>query len=171
MAEQGRDFNALKYFMASIRHSRARFSHASRHTTLHPELSLIDNLLMAMEETDFQGSNSVKEAYISQRLERENLRSLASWFQNPRRPVNELTEQERLVAAICHALLRPAQMTLIEITMGSMDPLCFMQIQRTLIEKSAQRHITVHLAAELSWSAAYDDSWDLTLAGPIPRAA
>ena len=171
IAQPGERGNALRHFVARLRGYRARFSHASPDTTLHPELSLLDNMLMALEECAFEGPESAKEALLSERLEAQNLRALASWFQNPRRKVHELTAQERLVASVCHALLRRADASLIELTLQGLDPLCLQQLQKTLFLKSHQRHITVHLAHGEQWPFEHDGMWDLTSQGLIPRAA
>ena len=164
--------NALRHFMARLPTPRTRFSHASPDTTLHPELTLLDNMLMALEETYFEGSDDAKEAFLCQRLADLNLRSLASWFQNPRRKMSELTPQERLVAAVCHALLKPVERSLIELTLPQLDPLCWDQLQQTINEKASMRHITVQLTPERQWlSGPVAEVRELGPQGPLPRAA
>lgn len=153
-ANQG---NALKHFMGhlKLRSPRARFSHADLHTTLHREMSLVENLLMAAEETMGDESYDVKLEFLNARLESENLRVLASWFKNPGRKTDELSQQEKFMAAVCYALLRPAEVTFIDMSAVQLDPLCVAHLQKIVQEKSNSRHITLRLAEKTSWEVGH----------------
>ncbi len=160
-ASQG---NALKHFMGhlKLKSPRARFSHADVHTTLHRELSIVENLLMAAEESLTDETYDVKEAILNSRLESENLRVLASWFKNPRRKTDELSAQEKFMAAVCFALLRPADETFIDMGQVSLDRLCVAHLQKLVQEKSHGRHITVRLGDKSSWEVGFDQELIMT---------
>jgi len=163
-ANQG---NALKHFMGhlKLKSPRARFSHADVHTTLHREMSVVENLLMAAEETMGDESYDVKVAFLNARLESENLRVLASWFKNPSRKMDELSQQERFMAAVCYALLRPAEVTFIDMSSVQLDPLCVAHLQKLVQEKSSSRHITILLADKASWVVGFDQELAMTQDG------
>lgn len=160
-ANQG---NALKHFMGhlKLKSPRVRFSHADIHTTLHREMSLVENLLMAAEETMGDENYDVKVAFLNARLESENLRVLASWFKNPRRKTDELSQQEKFMAAVCYALLRPAEETFIDMSNVQLDPLCVAHLQKLVQDKSAGRHITVRLADKATWEVGFDQELIMT---------
>lgn len=145
--------NVLKHFMGWIKTQapRSRFSYAHQGTTLLRNLSLLDNLLMAFEEGELSGTYHERERTLALKLEAQNLKGLASWFQNPRRSYAELTPQERFVASVCHALLRPAERTLIDFEGVTLDPLCLRQLQQVLREKASERLIVVHAHAPEDW--------------------
>lgn len=147
--------NVLKQFLAwlKLQAPRARFSYAHQGTTLLRNLSLLDNLLMAFEEGELPGTYLEREQFLAQKLEASHLKALASWFQNPRRYYSELTTQERFVASVCHALLRPAEKTLIDMDGVELEPLCLKQLQLVLQEKAAERLIVVYGSDEAHWSA------------------
>ncbi len=160
-ADQG---NALKHFMGHMRLQgpRLRFSHADVHTTLHRDMSLVENLLMAAEETMTTESYDTKESFLNARLESENLRVLASWFKNPRRKTEELSLQERFMASVCYAFLRPADVTFIDMGNVQLDPLCVGHLQKLVKEKSLTRLITVRLADKALWEVGCDQELIMT---------
>ncbi len=164
--------NALKHLMGhlKLKNPRGRFSHADINTTLHRELSLVENFLLAAEETMHDETYDAKEAYLNARLEKENLRVLASWFKNPRRKASELTEQERFMASVCYALLRPAEETFIDMGQIVIDPLCLSHLQQLIQVKAAGRHITVRLQSKHSWEVGFDQELVMTAHG-LSRAA
>jgi ABC-type branched-subunit amino acid transport system ATPase component len=135
---------------------RARFSYADVDTTLHRELPLIDNLLMAAGESMALESYETKLEFLNARLEAENLRSLASWFKDPSRKAQELSVQERVMAAVCHALLMRAEDSFINLASTQLDPMCLMHLQKIIKEKSLERHITVGLADKSQWKDGFD---------------
>ena len=141
---------------------RMRFSHADFQTTLHRDMSLVENLLMAAEETMTSESYESKENFLNARLESENLRVLASWFKNPRRKIEELSIQERFMASVCYAFLRPGDVTFIDMGNVQLDPLCTAHLQKLVKEKSLTRHITVRLADKTAWEVGSDQELILT---------
>lgn len=145
--------NALKHFMSWLKSyaPRTRFSHADDGTTLLRQMSLLDNLLMALEEGVIEGTYREKEILLAERLEAQGLKGLASWFQNPRRLYQDLSSQERFVASVCHALLRPAERTFIDMEKVALDPLCLKQLQQVLLSKARERHIVVRLPEINGW--------------------
>lgn len=145
--------NALKHFMSWLKSyaPRTRFSHADDGTTLLRQMSLLDNLLMALEEGVIEGTYREKETLLAERLEAQGLKGLASWFQNPRRQYEDLSSQERFVASVCHALLRPADRTFIDMEKVELDPLCLKQLQQVLLTKAQDRHIVVRLPESRVW--------------------
>lgn len=145
--------NALKHFMSWLKSyaPRTRFSHADDGTTLLRQMSLLDNLLMALEEGVIEGTYREKEILLAERLETHGLKGLASWFQNPRRLYQDLSSQERFVASVCHALLRPAERTFIDMHKIELDPLCLKQLQQVLLTKAHHRHIVVRLPEKSDW--------------------
>lgn len=165
--------NVLKQFLAwlKLQAPRARFSYAHQGTTLLRNLSLLDNLLMAFEEGDLPGTYLEREQFLAQKLEGQNLKGLASWFQNPRRYYTELTTQERFVASVCHALLRPAEKTLIDMDGVELEPLCLKQLQLVLQEKAAERLIVVYGSAEANWSTGAFEAFSPLAPGPRVRSA
>lgn len=160
-ADQG---NALKHFMGHLRFKgqRRSFSHADIHTTLHRGMSLVENLLMAAEETMLDESYDSKEAFLNARLENENLRVLASWFKNPRRQTEELSTQERFMASVCYAFLRPVDETFIDMSNIKLDPLCVGHLQKLIKEKAHTRHITVRLQDKSVWEIGHDQELIMT---------
>lgn len=146
--------NVLKQFLCwlKLQAPRARFSYAHQGTTLLRNMSLLDNLLMAFEEGELPGTYLEREHFLSQKLEAQNLKGLASWFKNPRRYYEELTPQERFVASVCHALLRPAEKTLIDMDGVELDPLCMKQLQLVLQEKAAERLIIIYASSDAHWT-------------------
>jgi hypothetical protein len=156
--------NPLKVYMAWLKKTgqRSIFSHADYATTLHKELSLVENLILAIGEGSIEGNYFEKETYLNLKLEQEGLKPLASWFKNPRRKASELNPQEAFVASVCHALLRPTEKIFIDMNTVKLDPLCFGQIQKILKEKSLTRHITVRLFDKSSWSAGFDEEFILS---------
>lgn len=160
-ADQG---NALKHFLGHLRLKgpRCRFSHADMNTTLHRDMSLVENLLIAAEETMIDESYEGQEAFLNARLESENLRVLASWFKNPRRKTEELSLQERFMATVCYAFLRPAEETFIDMSTVQLDPLCIAHLQKLIRERSQTRHITVRLSDKSVWEVGHDHELILT---------
>jgi len=165
--------NALKCYLAHLKGKgpRARFSYADADTTLHRDLSLIDNLLMALGEPLNDESYESKLQFLNARLESLNLRSLASWFKDPRRKASELTPQERLVAAVCHALLMNAEDSFINLSGVTIEPMCWLHLQKIIKDKSQDRHITVGLVDKSLWKSAHDYELSLEQGQLISRAA
>jgi hypothetical protein len=147
------DGNPLKHFMSWIKsHApRSRFSNADDKTTLMRHMSLLDNLLMALEEGYIEGTYQDKESLLAERLEAQGLKELSSWFQDPRRHYEALSAQEKFIASVCHALLRPAERTFIDMEKVLLDPLCLKHLQQTLLLKSLERHIVVRLGVLDNW--------------------
>lgn len=153
--------NPLKIYMAWLKKSGGKsfFSHADFQTTLHQELSIMDNLLLAIGDGSIDGSTSEKESHLRWKLESEGLKALASWFKNPNRRARDLDPQEAFVASVCHALLRPVEKVLIDMGQVQLDPLCLMHVQKALKDKSALKHITVRLKDKSIWGEEFDEEF------------
>lgn len=165
--------NVLKQFLAwlKLQAPRARFSYAHQGTTLLRNMSLLDNLLMAFEEGELAGTYLERERLLAQKFEVHNLKGLASWFQNPRRYYAELTPQERFIASVCHALLRPAEKTLIDMEGIELDPLCLKQLQQVLEEKAADRMIIIYGSDSAQWPAETSEEFSPLAVTPSVRSA
>lgn len=153
--------NPLKIYMAWLKKSGGKsfFSHADFQTTLHQELSVLDNLLLAIGDGSIDGTVAEKEAHLRWKLEAEGLKALASWFKNPHRRARDLSAQEAFVASVCHALLRPVEKVLIDMNQVQLDPLCANQIQKILRDKASSKHITVRLNDKTQWSEGFDEEF------------
>jgi hypothetical protein len=154
--------NPLKIYMAWLKKSGGRsfFSHADFQTTLHQELSVLDNLLLAIGDGSIEGNILEKENHLSWKLESEGLKALASWFKNPHRRARDLSEQEAFVASVCHALLRPVEKVLIDMNQVKLDPMCANQLQKILKDKSNVKHITVRVLDKTQWSEGFDEEFN-----------
>ncbi len=153
--------NPLKIYMAWLRKNggKAYFSHADSQTTLHQELSILDNLLLAIGDGSIDGTVGEKENHLRWKLESEGLKALASWFKSPHRKASELSPQEAFVASVCHALLRPVEKVLIDMNQVQLDPICANQLQKILKDKSLVKHITVRLTDKAQWSEGFDEEF------------
>ncbi len=153
--------NPLKIYMAWLKKNggKSYFSHADFQTTLHQELSVLDNLLLAIGDGSIDGTIVEKENHLRWKLESEGLKALASWFKNPHRRARDLSAQEAFVASVCHALLRPVEKVLIDMNQVQLDPLCAVQLQKILKDKSTEKHITVRLIDKGLWSEGFDDEF------------
>ncbi|MBY0515495.1 MAG: hypothetical protein K2P81_01205 [Bacteriovoracaceae bacterium] len=173
VANTPKESNALKDFMCWMRLNapRVRFSHANQHTSLHTDLSITENLLLAAEEMTQYGSYHEKEAHLNERLEAEGLKILASWFKNPRRFTHELSVQEKTMASICFALLRPAEVTLVDLCGIELEPLCVAHLQKILEEKSQTRHITVRVSNSSLWEKFDHDQFENSSKGLKRKSA
>ncbi len=165
--EKDSQTNALKQYLAWLKThgTRTRFSHAHPSTTLHLDLSVLDNLLMAIGEGSFEGSYFEKENFIKSRLDSLELRVLSSWFKDPRRKTQDLSHQERLVASVCYALLRESEAAFIDLTSSVIDPLCQIHLQQVLLKHAETRHVTVLLNEKGQWQEVFQDEFKLTPQG------
>lgn len=121
----------------------------------------MDNLLLAIGDGSIDSPSSEKESHLNWKLESEGLKALAPWFKNPNRRARDLDPQEAFVASVCHALLRPVEKVLIDMGQVQLDPICSIQIQKALKEKSTLKHITVRLKDKSIWSEGFDEEFSL----------
>ncbi|MFN9114606.1 MAG: hypothetical protein ACK5XN_31475 [Bacteroidota bacterium] len=165
--EKDSQANALKQYLAWLKShgARTRFSHAHPMTTLHLDLNVLDNLLMAIGEGSFEGSYFEKENFIKSRLESLELRVLSSWYKDPRRKTQDLSCQEILVASVSCALLIESDAAFIDLTSSEIDPLCQIHLQQVLLKYAQTRHVTVLLNEKGQWQEVFQDELKLTPQG------
>ena len=153
----------LRYFMAWRKRGRATgsFAYAQLDTTLHRDLSTVDNCLLAMNEPPSDAPHFEKEVYVRKAIEREGLNVLLPWFSLGKARAAGLTSQERAVAAICCALLSRSEATLIDLGKLALDELCLVQIKNVL-RTHAQGTIVIATQRPEDWTdltQEYFDPW------------
>lgn len=145
--------NPLRHILAWLKGQglRPRFGHADPRTTLLPQLSLRENLLLALEEGEIAGPDAERDALLRGELERQGLAALMHWVPNWDRRPTELSPLELTIAAICHALLRDTPLTLIELPDVPFETLQLAQLKAALQSKGGERHILLVLGNESGW--------------------
>lgn len=146
------DGNPLRQFIAWRKRWRipGRFAHAHPETTLHRDLSLADNFLLAMGEPPSEVPQAEKAAIVASAIQRHGLTALVRWFGSEQALPSNLSPQQKAVASICCALLNGAEETLIDLSSVKLDELCLNQVRHTL--QACQRTIIVVTRDTAAWS-------------------
>lgn len=144
--------NPLRLFLAWRKQCRKQgsFAHANHDTTLHRDMSLIDNFLLSMGEPPIDMPEHEKESYVRKYLEKKGLLELTRWFKlQTSRPTN-MTIKERSIASVCSALMSDSDETLIDLSGMEFDETALTQLHSVLV--SFERTIIVATTNEAQWS-------------------
>ncbi len=151
--QSSQEGNALKQILAWLKAQglRPRFGHADPQTTLLPQLSVLDNLLLALEEGEVAGLEGEKTAVLHAHLEAQGLSGLMAWIPDWSRRARDLGPGEQCLAAICHALLRSTPLTVIELGHSALEALLTAQLKQVLQAKAKERHVLLVLSSPRGW--------------------
>lgn len=143
------DANPLKQFLAWRRHHRSngRFAYAHPETTLHRDLELRDNLLLALGESAQGMALLDKEQLVRKVLEREHLTALVHWPSASHTYASTLTTQQRAMASICHALVQRADQTLLDLRGVELTEFGLGQVKQVVRARSGLVVIATHDAS------------------------
>ncbi len=149
------DGHPLSAFLAwRRRHGRkGNFAYAHQDMSLHRELTLAENFLAACGEGAVDVPTDEREAMARLMLERAGLLGLAQWLAPWDRTPPQLSPQERLVGAVCQALLTPAEDTLLDLRAPLPSPLCHAQLSSVLEGRGRERHLVLVSHDPAAWSS------------------
>jgi ABC-type arginine transport system ATPase subunit len=159
----------LKNFLAWRRryHPRVAFSFAHGETTLHPDFSVTDNILMAAKET--LTADALQRTQLAKTLlEKAQLLPLLAWL--PLSAVAmELTPVEKNLAALICALVTPTQAVLWDARGAEFNEVITKQLQRLLSD--APVFVVVITEDGNVWKEKSQGEFRLTVADPKRQAA
>lgn len=147
-----KDGNPLRLFLAWRKRCRTQgtFAYANHDTTLHRELSIVDNFMLAMGEPPMELPEHEKETFVRKCLEKQGLLVLTRWFALQTSSPTNMTIKERSMASICCALLAQADETLIDLSGMALDEMALKQTHSTLVQFN--RTIIIATTDETHWN-------------------
>jgi hypothetical protein len=159
----------LKSFLAWRRQHcpRAAFTFAHWETTLHPDVTVAENILMAAGEI-LAGDLETQEKLAKVLMEKAQLASLLPWLPLSAQAL-ELTQLEKTVAALVCALLAPRPSVIWDARDGGIETVLLKQLQRILAQ--APRMVLVITSDENAWREKSHGEFQLTAAQIKRRAA
>lgn len=132
----------LHYLKSTSRGSGHSFSYIEAETSLHPELSLWENIQVEMGPVSFKEiQNSLK----------PELSALLNLVKNPEVKAKEAAVWERLLISMVKGITGPSQNLLIDLNEDSLSPMIIQLFKRIILDSSFEKQVILATSNTSLW--------------------